>query len=79
MRPNTEYKELLQNAGISVEAMAHHLEQKGFGPAQQWRYAIATGDASRFTKRDRKNAWDYIQQNPQLIQQLQYCMQQQAQ
>ena len=70
MQPNKQYERLLQDAGIPVEVMANHLERMGFGPAQQWRYAIATGDASLFPRQTRDNAMQYLKNNPQLVQQL---------
>lgn len=70
MQPNRQYEKLLQEAGIPVDTMANHLEKMGFGPAQQWRYAITTGDASRFPQQTRNNAMTYLKNNPQLVQQL---------
>lgn len=64
------YEKLLQDAGISQEAMAHHLASKGIGTVEQWRHAIATGRNDHFTDADKERGKAFFKNNPQLVQQI---------
>ena len=78
MQQNTEYMQLLQNAGVSLEVMAQHQARLFGGTAEQWQRAIATGDPSCFSQADVKRIRKVIADNPQLVQQLQQVMQHRA-
>lgn len=71
MRQVENIKNLLQQAGIPPEAMAHHLASKGIGTPDAWNRVFANGDASSFTKQDASNASSWAEANPQLVQQVQ--------
>lgn len=70
MQHTSKYCALLEKAGISIEAMANHLAGKGIGTPTALINAMRTGDVSGFSKVQLNAAASFVQNNPDLVQQV---------
>jgi hypothetical protein len=68
---------LLNQAGLTVDQLAQHMEQRGMGRAAEFKKAMETGDASACSEATRQASLQFAQSNPQLVQQMQQVLSQQ--
>lgn len=71
MQKSTDYTELLQKAGISIDDMANTLSKRmGIGSPEQWRHTLMTGDARHFSKGDSETAMRLLKSNRDVLRQV---------